>query len=186
MNSFVLLCAISVPLILIGIACVLGTPLPEEDLPQSADTIEDLLPLHTQHFPQLRQSLDSADSRYVHRRLSQALGRSWSAERQQIVRDYLTGLAGDCARVLRLGRIVDSLSLRISRRKIVERYWLVLRFRLLYRVVSASMSAGGPGMLRMIARLTGYVGSLSALEEAAMERLEIQSEERGVQSNFNA
>jgi hypothetical protein len=186
MNSFPLLIAMSVPLILIGIACVLATPLPEEDSPQSADTIEDLLPLHTQHFPQLRQSLDSADSRYVHRRLSQALGRSWSAERQQIVRDYLTGLAGDFARVLRLGRIIDSLSLRISRRKIVERYWLALCFRFLYRVVSASMSAGGPGMLRLIARMTGYVGSLSALEEAAMERLEMLSGERGVQSNFNA
>jgi hypothetical protein len=41
-------------------------------------------------------------------------------------------------------------------------------------------------MLRLIARMTGYVGSLSALEEAAMERLEMLSGERGVQSNFNA
>jgi hypothetical protein len=186
MNFAGILFASLIPLIVFGVAWIFGRPLAEETSPHPAETIEDLLPLHTRHFPQLRRSLDSADARYIHRKISKELERSWCCGRRQIVRDYLTGLAGDFARVLRLAGIVDSLSPTISRRNVVGRYWLALRFRFFYRVIALCMSAGGPRMLRQIARLTAYVGSLSALEEAAMERLEIFSGEEEVHSNFNA
>jgi hypothetical protein len=186
MNFAGLLFASLIPLILFGVAWIFGRPLAEETSPHPGENIEDLLPLHTRHFPQLRRSLDSADARYIRRRVSKELEQSWCAARRQIVRDYLTGLAGDFARVLHLAGIVDSLSPTISRRNVVKRYWLALRFRFLYRAISGCMSAGGPGVLRQLARLTAYVGSLSALEEANMERLEIFSGEEEVHSKFNA
>jgi hypothetical protein len=186
MNFAGLLYSFLIALIVLGVAWIFGRPLAEEASLIASEAIEALLPLHTLHFPQLRQSLDSADARYIRRKVSTEVERLWSAERKQIVRDYLTGLAGDFARVSQLAGIVDSLSSRISRRNEVERYWLALRFRFLYRVISVCMSAGSPSVLRQIACLTAYVGSLSALEEAAMERLELLTAEEEVQSNFNA
>ena len=186
MNFAALLFASLIPLILFGVAWIFGWPLAEETSPHPGETNEDLFPLHTRHFPQLRQSLDSADARYIHRRVSKELERSWRAERKQILRDYLAGLAGDFARVGRLAGMVDSLSPEMSKRNLVERYWLAMHFRFLYRSISVCMSAGGPGVLRQLARLTAYVGSLSALEEANMERLEIFSGEEEVRPNFNA
>jgi hypothetical protein len=186
LNVAGLLCAFLIPLLLLGVAWILNRPLGEETTLNPGETIEDLLPLHSRHFPQLRQSLDSADARYIRRRVSKELERSWSAERRQIVRDYLTGLAGDFARVLRLAGIMDSLAPKILKQNAVERYWLRVRFRFLYRAIMVCMSAGGPGVLRQIARLTAYVGSLSALEEAAMERLEILSGGEEAHSSFNA
>jgi hypothetical protein len=186
MNFAEILFIFLLPLILFGVVWILGRPLREETSLDPGDTIEDLLLLHTQHFPQLRGSLDSADARYVRRRVSKEAERSWSAERRQIVRDYLKGLAGDFARVLHLAGIVDSLSPKVLKRTQLQRTWLALRFRILYRAILVYMSAGSPGVLRQVARLTGYVGNLSALEEAAMARLEIMSSGEEVHSNFSA
>lgn len=186
MNLAGLLFAFLVLLLLLGVVWILCRPLAQETSLNPAETIEDLLPLHTQYFPQLRQSLDSADARYLHRKVSKAVERSWSAERKRIVRDYLTGLAGDFVRTLRLAGIVDSLLPNVSRRNTLERYWLALRFRMVYRVIWVCMSAGGPRVLRQIACLTAYVGSLSALEEAAMGRLEISGSKLDVRSRLNA
>ncbi len=186
MNFAEILFIFLMPLILFGVVWVLGKPLTAETSLDPGDTIEDLLPLHTQYYPQLRWSLDSADARYVRRRVSKEAERSWSAERRQIVRDYLTGLEGDFARLLHLAGIVDSLSPRVSKRTRLQRTWLALRFRILYRATLVCMSAGSPGVLRQAARLTGYVGNLSALEEAAMARLEIMSSGEEVHSNFSA
>ena len=185
MNFAGLLFAYLIPFLLLGMAWIFGRPLTQETSLNPGETIEDLFPLHTQYFPQLRQSLDSADARYIRRRVSKEEERLWSADRKQIVRDYLTGLAGDFARVLHLASIQDSLSPNLSRRDAVKRYWLAMRFRFLYRVISVWMSAGGPKVLRQIACLTGYVGSLSALEEAAMRRLENSGGEPKVRSKLN-
>jgi hypothetical protein len=186
MNFAEILFIFLMPLILFGVVWILGKPLTAETSLDPGDTIEDLLPLHTQYYPQLRWSLDSADARYVRRRVSKEAERSWSAERRQIVRDYLTGLEGDFARVLHLAGIVDSLSPRVSKRTRLQRTWLALRFRILYRATLVCISTGSPGVLRQAARLAGYVGNLSALEEAAMARLEIMSSGEEVHSNFSA
>jgi hypothetical protein len=186
MNLAEILFIFLMPLILFGVVWILARPLTEETSLDHGDTIEDLHPLHTQYLPQLRGALDTADARYVRRRVSKEAERSWSAERRQIVRDYLTGLAGDFSRVMHLAGIVDSLSPKVSKRAHLERTWLALRFRILYRVILVCMSAGSPGVLRQVARLTSYVGNLSALEEAAMARLEIMSSGEEMHPNFSA
>jgi hypothetical protein len=186
MNFAGLFIALLIPLILLGLAWILGSPLEQEISLHPVGTIEDLLPLHSRHFPQLRQSLDPGDAHYIRRRVSQEVERFWCDARRQIVRDYLTGLAGDYARVLQLARIVDSLSPNLLKRTLVKRYWLALRFRFLYRAISVCMTGGGPAALPWIARLTDYVGSLSALEESAMGRLERLGDEGEAHANFNA
>lgn len=130
-------------------------------------------------------ALDFTDARYISRRVSKDGEGSWSAERKQIVRDYLTGLAGDFARVSSLARIVDSLSLRASKRTRLERIWLMLRFRILYRTILLSLWRERCSKLHQVGRLTGYVGSLSALGETAMFRLELMSSDDEVQSDIS-
>lgn len=149
--------------------------LPEEHSLSVESKIEDLVPLHTQHFPQLRQALESADSRYVRQNATAALHRMWREERRQILRSFLAGLAEDFARLDRLARVVASLTPRFSRRDELERIWLSLRFRLTYRIVSMRISAGGAASARELNYLAALVGSLSAHAEAAMLRLESRS-----------
>jgi hypothetical protein len=165
---------------------LLSKPLPEETSLGASKKIEELLPLHTQHFPQVRQSLASADGRYIQRKVSKEALREWNEERRRILQDFLIGLAQDFARLDQLSRIVASLSPRFSRREEAEWIWLSLRFRANYRIVAMRIAAGYPGSMRGLVRLTELVGNLSARAEAAMARLEIVAPGQGVGSNFTA
>ncbi len=174
--SLVVVLITSATLAILGAMVWLVTkPLPEESSLSLDSKIEELVPLHTQHFPQIRQALESTDNRYVRQRATPALHRLWREERRQILRSFLAGLAEDFARLDRLSRIVASLTPRFSRREELGRIWLSLRFRLTYRITSIRISAGGAGSARELNYLTVLVGSLSARAEAAMIRLESRS-----------
>jgi hypothetical protein len=175
MNLVVLLTTCATLLILGAMVWLIGKPLPEENSLSPGSKIEDLVPLHTPHFPQLRQALESADNRYVRQKANPAVHRMWQEERRQILRSFLAGLAEDFARLDRLARIVASLTPRFSRREELVRIWLSLRFRLTYRIVSLRISLGGVSSARQLSYLTQLVGSLSAQAEAAMIRLESRS-----------
>jgi hypothetical protein len=175
MNIVVLLITFSTLMIMGALAWLVSKRLPEEDALSIESKIEDLVPFHTQHFPQLRQALESADSRYVRQNATAALHRTWREERRQILRSFLAGLAEDFARLDRLSRIVASLTPHFSRREELERIWLSLRFRLTYRVVSLRISAGGAATARELNYLATLVGSLSAHAEAGMIQMQGRS-----------
>lgn len=175
MNVVVLSIACVTLLILAALVWLAGKPLSEETSLRFGSRIEDLVPLHTQHFPQLRQALESADNRFVRQKVHSRFLRAWQAERRQILRSFLRGLAEDFARLTRLAQIVTSLNPRFSRRRELERVWLSLRFRLAYRIVVIWISVGGAGSARQLRYLTELVGSLSARAEAGMIRLEGRS-----------
>lgn len=153
-------------------------PLPKEASAGLVNNIEELLPLHSRHFPQVRQALASADAQYVRRRASQETERMWREERRRILRSFLDGLAEDFARLDRLSRMVASLSPRFSRREEIERAWLSLRFRLNYRMTVLRISLGGPGSASQVSHMTELVANLSSRAEAAMTRLEVASSGR--------
>jgi hypothetical protein len=174
--SIVVLLITFATLILMGaLVWLVSKRLPEENSLSLESKIEDLVPLHTQHFPQLRQALESADSRYVRQNATASLHRAWREERRQILRSFLAGLAEDFARLDRLSRIVASLTPHFSRRDELERIWLSLRFRLTYRIVSMRISAGGAASARELSYLASLVGSLSAHAEAGMIQMEGRS-----------
>jgi hypothetical protein len=161
-------------------------PLPQEAALEGRQKIEELLPLHTQHFPQLRQALDSTDARYVRRKISKNAERMWRTERRQILQRFLSGLAGDFARLNRLRRVIGSLAEQNSGRDEVARAWLGFRFRLGCRMISMQIALGGPRSMRQLARLTELVASLSASAEAAMAELETGPARSEVPSRFSA
>ena len=171
---------------LIALCWMAAWRLAEETSAEPDEQIEDLLPLHTQHFPQLKHSLDTADKRYIHPKLTKEMERSWREERGGILKAFVEGLARDFGHVIRLGCVVDSMAPHSARADGTARLWLALRFRLHFRILSLWISTDGPVAIWQLGRLTASVGSLSALAEAAMARLEIAGEETGWQSKLNA
>jgi len=160
------------------VAWLLGRPLPEERA-DGEKNIEDSLPSHTQHLPQLRQSLALADRRYIRQKASKEIARTWRAERQKILMSFLSGLAQDFARLERLASVVGSLSPDVPQPEKIRRAWLRLRFRISYRVLSLEIAAGRPCSMGRLARLTELVGNLSVNAENAMERLETNPATQG-------
>ncbi len=172
--------------ILGGAAWLLGRPLPEESA-QGRNKIEDLRPSHAQHLPQLRQSLASADTRYVRRKTPQEIGNVWRDDRQKVLRSFLSGVAQDYARLERLASEVGSLSVHVSKREGFRKAWFRVRFRTSYRVLSVEIAARRRCSMGRLTRLTGLVANLSADTENAMERLHMGSATRGpVNSALNS
>jgi hypothetical protein len=154
--------------VLLALVCASWIPLREERSLQLSENIELLFPLHTQHFSQLKHSLDSSDAQYVSRRGSKELQNGWRAERRRILKDYIHGLGGDFARVMLLRRMLNSqsgLSLQPDRSAWLR---LALRFRLHYWAVSFCVLVRGTCTLRQLARLSTCVGSMAALAETAV------------------
>ena len=172
MNTFLLLCAGAAVGLLFGLGRQASKPLAEEKSARLINNIEDLLPLHSQHLPQLRQSLASTDTRYVRRRTSDEIERMWREERCQIVARFLAGIAADFARIERLAMVVTSLAPESSKRDRAFRAWVRFRFRILYRAASRWTAAGRPLSTGPLVQLTNLVANLSAYAENAMKQLE--------------
>jgi len=172
-NAFLLFGAVALAGMLIGLLRFLGKPLGEEISTGFETKIENLLPLHSQHLPQLRQSLASTDTRYVRRNTSEEVEHRWREERRQIVARFLRGVAVDFARTEQLAQVVASLAPNLSRRNQVFRTWRRFRFRVSYRLLSGWMAAGKAVSLGPLIHLTNLVANLSADAENAMEQLEL-------------
>ena len=170
MNTLLLLGAVVG--ILFGLGHQVSKPLAEEKSARLINNIEDLLPLHSQHLPQLRQSLASTDTRYLRRQTSDEIERMWRAERRQIVARFLKGVAADFARIERFAMVVASLAPEPSKRDEAFRAWIRFRFRILYRAVSRGVVAGMPLSTGPLVHLTNLVANLSAYAENAMKQLE--------------
>ena len=100
--------------------------------------MEDLLALHAQHFPQLRQALATLDADYVRRKASGEIERHLREERRHIVEGFLAGLAEDFGRLERLMTVVREMSPAEpwihQFRRIARRF----RFRVNYRIASTT------------------------------------------------
>jgi hypothetical protein len=171
MNTLLLLCAGAAVGLLFGLGRQVSKPLAEEKSARLINNIEDLLPLHSQHLPQLRQSLASTDSRYIRRRTSDEIERMWREERRQVVARFLGGVAADFARIERLAVVVASLAPESSKRDKASRAWVRFRFRILYRATSRWTAAERPLSTGPLVRLTNLVANLSAYAENAMKQL---------------
>jgi hypothetical protein len=181
----ILVAAVAVLFLLLALVWLAGPPFPRETSEPLRGKIEDLLPLHTHHFPQLRQALTNADEHYIRRKASKELQRMWRAERRQILHGFLTGLAGDYARLKQLARVVESLGAQPKKLAKMRHIWLSFCFRLNYRFASLNIRGGGLGSMRQLARLTDLVGDLSAETETAMTRLEPRKAQREMGSSFH-
>src|ERR1700734_2492052 len=146
-------------------------PLPEETGGRPQARMEDLLALHAQHFPQLRQALATLDADYVRRKASGEIERHLHQERRRVVQSFLSGLAEDFGRLERLLRVVRGMSPAEPWIHQFQRAGRRFRFRVNYRVASLQIHSASLQSTNRLARLTELVGNLSVQIEAGMTRL---------------
>ncbi len=157
-------------------------PLPEETGGRRQDRMEDLLALHAQHFPQLRQALTTLDDDYVRRKASGEIKRHLHEERRHIVRSFLAGLAQDFGRLERLMRLVRELSPTEPWVQQCQRAGSRLQFRVNYRVASLAIHSARLQSTNRLARLAELVGNLSEQVEVGMARLVLSTAEQSPQT----
>ncbi len=136
--------------------------------------IEQLFPVHCRYFSAMRQVLSRTDEEFLQGRLPSGVQRQWRAERRHVARKFLKGLGEDFVRLDRLARTVAALSPEINREHEAKRFWLGMRFRVMYRMVEFRLAFQWVP-LQDIARLADLIGSLAARMEAAMAALERDS-----------
>ena len=146
-------------------------PLPEEMHAGRGERMEDLLTLHAQHFPQLRQALATLDDDYVRRKASGEIERHLRAERRRIVESFLAGLAEDFARLEHLMNVVHDFSPAGPWIHRIQQAVARFQFRINYRLASLQIYSTTPSSTNQPARLTELVGNLSVQIEASMARL---------------
>jgi len=156
-------------------------PLPEEMAGRHQDRMEDLLALHAQHFPQLRQALTTLDDDYVRRKASGEIERHLHEERRRIVKSFLAGLAEDFGRLERLMRLVREMSPTEPWIQQCQRAGSRLHFRITYRIALLVVRSARPQATNRLARLTELVGNLSEQVEVSMARLVLSASEQSPQ-----
>jgi hypothetical protein len=136
-------------------------PLPEEMAGRRQDRREDLLALHAQHFPQLRQALTKLDADYVRRKTSGEIERHLREERWLVVESFLSGLAEDFGRLERLMRVVREMSPAEPWNHQFERAGRRFRLRVNYQIAALQIRSERLQSTTRLARLTELVANLS-------------------------
>jgi hypothetical protein len=156
-------------------------PLPEEMAGRHQDRMEDLLALHAQHFPQLRQALATLDAGYMRRKASGEIERHLRRERRRIVVSFLSGLAEDFGRLERLMKVVRDMSPAEPWMHRIQPAGRRFRFRVNYRIASLQIHSARLQSTNRLARLTELVGNLSVQIEAGMARSDPPSSDQSAQ-----
>ena len=125
---------------------------------------------HYQHFPQIRQALSVADSKYLMETAPLHVAKRALRERRAVARQFLEGLHEDFSNLARLGRIIAVLSPEVSHRQETKRLVLSLKFQMLYALVWLRLSAGNLP-LQQLEHLTGLVGMLAKRMDEAMSEI---------------
>jgi hypothetical protein len=134
--------------------------------------MKDVLPTakHYAYFPQIRQALSAADSRYLLESAPPHVAKQALRERRAVARCFLNGLHEDFSNLARLGRIVAALSPELSREQETQRLILSLKFQMLYALVWLRLCTGNLP-LEQLQNLTGLVGRLATRMDKAMAEI---------------
>ena len=131
---------------------------------------ESIRPRHFRYFPQIRQALSATDDEYLRKAASPRIAKQVRRERRAIARSFLRGLREDFGNLEQLGRMIAGLSAVVSRHQETERWFLSLKFQMLYALVWLSLSTGRIPLQQM-EHLTGLVGRLAIRMEQAMAQI---------------
>jgi hypothetical protein len=146
---------------------------------------EKVLATHYRYFPQVRQALSPADTRYLLRRLPPRIAKRVLRERRAVARKFLAGLHQDFSNLERLARMVAALSPVVSREQEAERILLGLRFRVLYLWTWTRLSSGSVS-LEPIERLAVLIGQFATRMEQAMAAVAAVSKDEGLTPGLSA
>jgi len=161
-----------------GISGVLGWLLPTKDPsskragPSFPVNLKGTLPTvrHYAYFPQIRQALSLADTRYLLENAPPHVAKQALRERRAVARGFLKGLHEDFSNLAKMGRIIAALSPEVSHEQEAERLILSVKFQILYALVWLRLSTGSLPLVQL-EHLTGMVGRLATRMDAAMAEI---------------
>jgi hypothetical protein len=168
--TVVLMVLLSIALFVALIWLLLGRQTPQMDPAAAALEIQKFLPVHCRHFPQIHRILKSEDQDFMHRRAPRHIFNQWRAERRQILRLYIRGLAEDFRGLEQLARLLAALSPEIKRKQEWQWLWLGLQFRLLYQVTVLRFALRGLPAAELV-RLAEMLTDLAATLEQFIDRM---------------
>lgn len=125
---------------------------------------------HYGYFSQIRQALSIADSNYLRENAPRHVAKRALRERRAVARGFLKGLHEDFSNLAKLGRVIATLSPEISHKQETERFFLSLKFQILYYLVSLRLAAGNLP-LEQLENLTGLIGRLATRMDMAMAEI---------------
>jgi len=166
--ALLVLCAILASAIfLMRVLWEWGKPLRAELEIDPSRQIEYLWPSHTQHFPQLKQSLAAVKGRDARARASRQTKQEWREWRGGFWQGFMSGLAEDFAR---LGQVVQILE-EVSPLTPLQRTGMDfsrMQFRMNYRLAEFLIARRGIDPMKRICRLTEILGNMSAQVETSV------------------
>lgn len=125
---------------------------------------------HATYLALLRQALSRADIEFLAVRGSAQLALRVRKERRKVALLYLAQLRDDFQRLLRLARVVASLSPEVGAAQEFERFRLSLHFSCRYQIVRAGLYSGLL-VLPQLSGLSQVVSELAVRMESAMKDL---------------
>ena len=164
------LCALLVCVVFLSrIIQELRKPLDAERETDASRQIEDLWPLHAQHFPQFRQTLIAIQQRDGGLKATHQAEQEWQEQRRNVLAVFLRGLAEDFARLGQIVKILKNVAplTAVQQRDMTS---CQTQFRINYRIASVLIAGRWLDPTKRLSRLTEILANISALVETNMSR----------------
>lgn len=168
--TVLLMLLLSIVLVLALLWLLFGHQASKTDLTLAALEFKKLLPVHSRHFPQIRQILQAEDQEFMFRRAPRKAAKRWRRERRQILRSYIRGLGQDFRGLERLARVIAVLSPRAKREQEWQWLWLGVQFRILYGMTLLRFTVRRLPSANLI-RLTELVAGLALQLEHLLDQM---------------
>jgi len=123
-----------------------------------------------QYFPQIQQALAPADRKFLLEKGGRELARSVARERRKVALRFLSSLDEEFSRLLRLARIIASLSPEVAPMQEFERMRLTVVFHSRLQALRVGLALGAAGVSQLQA-VSDIVSQLSVRMETAMKDL---------------
>jgi hypothetical protein len=159
-----------VALLLLGLGWALRRPVKRRKLQTDPHSLEVTGRPHAAHLPQIRQALATADDDFLAKEASVEVRRRVRRERRAVALAYLAALREDFQSLLRMARVIATLSPEVAAAQEFETMRLTLRFSWRYQVIRWKLLAGVTPVPQLHG-LSDLVSGLSVRIEAALKEL---------------
>ena len=159
-----------ITILLLALGWALWRPQDKRKLHADPCSFEEGSECHITYVPQIRQALAQADYDFLSERASRELQRRVRRERRSVAHAYLAALSGDFQGLLRMAKVIATLSPEVVAVQEFERLRLTAQFRWRYQMIRWRLTAG-LAPVAQLDHLSDLVSGLSVRMEAAVKEL---------------
>jgi len=168
LNLTLILLGALVAVLLLLLAWTLHSPKESDAKATFSQVLEGAGRAHVEFLPQIRQALAEEDDQFLSRAGANPLRRRLKKERRHVALSYLRALRQDFDGLLRMAKVIATLSPELGVGQELERLRLTVTFLWKYRMVQVALYAGYASLPGMAA-LSNSISGLGVRLEAAMK-----------------